>query len=108
MALRTLSGRHSDPRKGRGSGINPEGRFETTEREAYDDGWGQGDGEEAPALKTQIIEERASSIITRNQSPDIPFTQSINTVARTATRGPRMPIATCRRASISKRGFSPR
>ena len=39
MALRTLSGRHSDPRKGRGAGINPEGRFETAERESYDNGF---------------------------------------------------------------------
>lgn len=76
MALRTLSGRHEDPRKGRGSAINPEGRFENVEREAFDDGWVMEDDERA--LKTQIIEERAASIITRNRSPDIPFTQSIN------------------------------
>ncbi len=79
--LRTLSGKHTDPRKGRGAAINPEGRFEKVEREAYDDGWmhdeedDEGDGR---ALKTQIIEETAASIITRNNSPDIPFTQSIN------------------------------
>jgi len=88
MALRTLSGKHIDPRheragaplKGRGAALNPEGRFEKVEREAYDDGWryeNEGDDDER-ALKTQIIEEHASSIITRNQSPDIPFTQSIN------------------------------
>lgn len=28
MPLKTLSGKHADPRKGRGAGINPEGRFE--------------------------------------------------------------------------------
>ncbi len=78
MALRTLSGKHTDPRKGRGAAINPEGRFEKVEREAFDDGWAQDDAEDAPALKTQVIEERAASIISRNQSPDIPFTQSIN------------------------------
>lgn len=85
MALRTLSGRHVDPRfesagvpfKGRGAAVNPEGRFEKVEREAYDDGWVH-DDEDAPALRTQITEERAASIISRNQSPDIPFTQSIN------------------------------
>ena len=76
MPLKTLSGKHADPRKGRGAGINPEGRFETTGREAYDDGWVQDD--EARALKTQVTEERAKSIIARNDSPDIPFTQSIN------------------------------
>ena len=86
MALRTLSGKHTDPRheragaplKGRGAAINPEGRFEKVEREAYDDGWTQQNAEDAPALKTQITEEHAASIISRNQSPDIPFTQSIN------------------------------
>lgn len=78
MALRTLSGRHADPRKGRGAGVNPEGRFETVEREAFDDGW-QVDAEDEPvALKTVVTDERAKSIIARNDSPDIPFTQSIN------------------------------
>ncbi len=76
MALRTLSGRHVDPRKGRGAAINPEGRFETVEREAYDDGWTH--DEDTRVLKTEITEERAASIISRNQSPDVPFTQSIN------------------------------
>ena len=87
MPLRTLTGRHTNPQgvqKGRGASINPEGRFETVEREAFDDGWqgneaDEGDAEfTAPVLKTQIIEEKAASIISRNQSPDIPFTQSIN------------------------------
>jgi DNA repair photolyase len=78
MALRTLSGKHEDPRKGRGAAINPEGRFEKVEREAYDDGWSQEGADDAPVLKTQVTEEQAASIISRNQSPDIPFTQSIN------------------------------
>jgi DNA repair photolyase len=77
MALRTLSGKHTDLRKGRGAAINPEGRFEKVEREAYDDGW-EHDDDEVRELKTQIIEEQAASILTRNNSPDIPFTQSIN------------------------------
>jgi DNA repair photolyase len=80
LALRTTSGRHADARKGRGAAINPEGRFESVEREAYDDGWVQEhpEGDDRRALKTQITEERAASILSRNQSPDIPFTQSIN------------------------------
>ena len=36
MPLKTVSGKHADPRKGRGAGINPEGRFETEAREASD------------------------------------------------------------------------
>ena len=77
MPLKTLSGRHSDPRKGRGSGINPEGRFESVVRESYDDGWDAADGD-VPALRTEVTEELAASIISHNESPDLPFTQSIN------------------------------
>ena len=76
MPLKTVSGRHADARKGRGTAINPEGRFEREGREAYDDGWFSDD--DGRALKTQVTVERAKSIISRNQSPDIPFTQSLN------------------------------
>ncbi len=31
-----------------------------------------------PRLQTQVTEERARSIVSRNQSPDIPFSQSLN------------------------------
>ena len=79
MPLKTLTGRHYDARKGRGAGANPEGRFEATTRAAYDDGWTEGhENGELPALKTHVTAERARSIVSRNQSPDIPFTQSIN------------------------------
>jgi len=76
MPLKTISGKHADPRKGRGAGINPEGRFENAAREAFDDGWHPEDA--LPALRTHVTEERVRSIISRNESPDIPFTQSIN------------------------------
>ena len=78
MALRTLSGKHADARRGRGAGINPEGRFEAVLREAFDDGWGRMADEELRALKTLVTDESAKSIIAHNDSPDIPFTQSIN------------------------------
>jgi DNA repair photolyase len=39
---------------------------------------GQEDTQPAPALKTEVIEERAKSILTRNQSPDVPFSISLN------------------------------
>ncbi len=78
MPLKTLTGRHADPRKGRGAGINPEGRFETQRREAFDDGWDTPGEDELPPLKTHVTVERVKSIIARNDSPDIPFTQSIN------------------------------
>ncbi|MBX3650022.1 MAG: PA0069 family radical SAM protein [Burkholderiales bacterium] len=76
--MRTLSGKHADPRKGRGAGVNPEGRFENVEREAFDDGWESVAQEEERALKTVVTDERAKSIIARNDSPDIPFSQSLN------------------------------
>ena len=77
MPLRTVSGNHAEPRKGRGATVNPEGRFESVTREAFDDGWDRADDETQP-LATFVTEERAKSIIARNDSPDIPFTQSIN------------------------------
>ena len=75
--MKTLSGKHADPRKGRGAGINPEGRFENVGRAAFDDGWNTPE-DELPPLKTHVTAERVKSIIARNDSPDVPFTQSIN------------------------------
>jgi len=68
------------PRKGRGAVDNLQGRYETAQREAVDDGWThveQGDDQPVP-LRTQVFEEHARSILTRNQSPDIPFSVSLN------------------------------
>ncbi len=62
--------------KGRGAASNESGRFEREAREAVDDGWGA--LEQLPALKTEVTIERARSIITRNDSPDISFDRSIN------------------------------
>lgn len=60
----------------RGSITNLAGRYEREIREVFDDGWSE---EEAPKpLKTETSFEQARSIITRNQSPDIPFDRSIN------------------------------
>lgn len=56
---------------------NPEGRFEQQLKEAIDDGWGSLD-EPLPERPTEVRPEPARSIIARNQSPDIPFEQSIN------------------------------
>jgi DNA repair photolyase len=63
--------------KGRGAASNPEGRFEATARHGADDGW-ERDSEPAPHPHTVVTEERARSIISRNDSPDVPFDQSIN------------------------------
>ena len=64
-------------RAGRGTVSNPAGRFESTRTEAVDDGWGSLD-EELPPLATVVQPEPARSIISRNDSPDISFDQSIN------------------------------
>jgi DNA repair photolyase len=63
--------------KGRGAADNPQGRFERQQREALDDGWEREDEEER-GPRTEVTLTQARSIISRNNSPDIPFTQSIN------------------------------
>jgi len=63
--------------KGRGATQQIEGRFESVARERIDDGWGTAD-EELPPLKTSVTVEQAKSVIQRNDSPDIPFTLSLN------------------------------
>jgi DNA repair photolyase len=66
----------NQPLKGHGALSNPTGRFERHRREAVDDGWYQ---EEVPDLvPTSMEPDRARSVIARNDSPDIPFEQSIN------------------------------
>jgi DNA repair photolyase len=65
-----------DRRRGRGSSANPSGRYEPVQREAFDDGWDL--EEEAYALPTEVIVEKARTIITKNDSPDISFDRSIN------------------------------
>lgn len=59
----------------RGSYTNASGRFERLARESFDDGWGE---EPLPPFRTKTLPERAVTIITRNESPDIPFDRSIN------------------------------
>ncbi|MCZ8179327.1 MAG: PA0069 family radical SAM protein [Rhizobium sp.] len=65
-----------DRRRGRAAGINPAGRFETLERVAFDDGWQT--LEDMPPFKTEVQVEKPRTVITRNESPDIPFDRSIN------------------------------
>ena len=62
--------------KGRGALTNVGGRYESERRVTEDDGWGI--LEMVPTLKTQITRERAKTIITRNESPDMSFDRSIN------------------------------
>ena len=66
--------------KGRGAVSNLQGRYEVHGREQFDDGWGQEEegGGEPRVWKTHITDEVAKSILTRNSSPDIPFSVSLN------------------------------
>jgi len=65
--------------KGRGAASNPEGRFETVRHHVEDDGWQHALlDEEHPRPRTEVIEERARSVITRNDSPDLEFTLAMN------------------------------
>jgi DNA repair photolyase len=71
---RAIIGRNS--LKGRGALSNPQGRFDRTGLEAFDDGWYR---EEAPdSVATSLTPDRARGVITTNDSPDIGFDYSIN------------------------------
>ena len=70
------SGRHGQGLRGRGAVSNPPGRFDRLTRADFDDGWY---AEEAPeSIATTVTPERAQSIVTQNDSPDIPFDYSVN------------------------------
>ncbi len=63
-------------RRGRGVLSNKSGRFERHTHHEFDDGW---DGlEDLEPLQTSVQLEPARTIISRNTSPDVPFSQSIN------------------------------
>lgn len=68
------------PIKGRGAASNVDGRFAATTAQGADDGWGSvyEDLAGTPRPQTSVTEERARSVISRNQSPDIGFSQSVN------------------------------
>lgn len=63
--------------KGRGALSNPAGRFEHRTSEAVDDGWGE-DPMPEMSPRTQLYPDKTRSLIVHNQSPDVPFDQSIN------------------------------
>ncbi len=65
------------PPKGRGALSNRSGRFEALAVEAVDDGWGMADAP-LPPTQTTVQPEPPHSVITKNNSPDIPFDLSIN------------------------------
>ncbi|MEH6418265.1 PA0069 family radical SAM protein [Pseudomonas sp. CGJS7] len=69
------------PIKGRGAASRVPGRFERRIAIGEDDGWGsvyEDLGDNAPRPATTVQEERARTVISRNKSPDIGFSQSLN------------------------------
>jgi len=78
---------HRPTLKGRGAQLSPRVRFDAFSREEVDDGWSAPDrpagetagaGADAPRPRTTVTAQGAKSIISRNQSPDLPFNQSAN------------------------------
>jgi DNA repair photolyase len=73
---------HANAIKGRGAASWVPGRYEKRQVEGEDDGWGSlgAEDEFTPGSRpeTHVAVERARSIVSRNQSPDIGFSQSVN------------------------------
>ena len=67
------------PTKGRGAVTNQTNRYERLIAQPVDDGWQGADTEDdLPPLRTTLIRDTSKTVIARNNSPDIPFEQSIN------------------------------
>jgi DNA repair photolyase len=66
----------SAPRPGRGATANPQCRYAAERRELFDDGW-FGD-EPLPPLETRVEIDASRTVVSFNQSPDIPFDRSVN------------------------------
>jgi DNA repair photolyase len=63
--------------RGRGAQSNHSGRFESLQREDFDDGWSEGEAA-PPRLDDTLTALKSRKIISRNDSPDVGFDQSIN------------------------------
>jgi DNA repair photolyase len=73
MSRRFLGSGHF---KGRGSLSNPAGRFDSLTLAEIDDGWYR---DEVPdSVEETVLPDRARSVITSNESPDVGFDRSIN------------------------------
>lgn len=65
-------------RKGRGAVSNLAGRYEVQTTEAVDDGWWHDEDDNGQPVQTFVTREYAKSILSRNTSPDLPFSVSLN------------------------------
>jgi len=67
------------PLRGRGAVTNPVSRFLAHEREAVDDGWWhEADPLAPPPAPTELGIDNSRSVISYNQSPDLPFDRTAN------------------------------
>lgn len=64
--------------KGRGAASNPDNRFFSTRVELEDYGWGSSKDAGGKPEPVTVTVERARSILSKNDSPDVPFDLSIN------------------------------
>ena len=62
--------------RARGADSNRAGRFEATDRDAFDDGWDL--AEDDRLVATEVRLERPRTALSYNRSPDLPFDRSIN------------------------------
>jgi DNA repair photolyase len=63
--------------RGRGAKSNRVGRYEPQTREDFDDGWTERD-DALPRLDDSLTPLASKTVISRNQSPDVGFGQSLN------------------------------
>ena len=66
------------PSKGRGAVSNISGRYERYATFPVDDGWQSDANLGSAPFRTTVMEERSKTVITYNQSPDVPFNRSLN------------------------------
>jgi len=64
-------------RRGRGAASNASSRYDRLARVGFDDGWEPSD-DAPPPLRTTVTLDTSRSVIATNNSPDLPFDQSIN------------------------------
>lgn len=66
--------------RGRGTPINPPNRFEKISAEVDETAWADMDPDDVirPGPQTQFFDDDSQSILSRNDSPDVPFTYGVN------------------------------
>jgi DNA repair photolyase len=66
------------PSKGRGATVNPAGRFEPRRVEVVWDDRALDEDDPTGATATEVFVDHARTVLTRNDSPDVPFDVSLN------------------------------